>query len=159
MGEMTILWLIILVAAILIEIATMGLTTIWFAGGALAAICIERLNGGIYLQIIVFLIVSLMVMYFTRPLAIQYFNKERQKTNADGLIGKQAVVTGRIHNLEGTGKVVVSGQEGSARSLADDQRNHRTKFQRAHPSNHSDAKKDYCSIRRNPWLHRYWYSG
>ena len=121
MGEMTIFWLIVLIAAILIEIATMGLTTIWFAGGALVAICIERLNGGIYLQIIVFLIVSLVVMYFTRPIAMRYFNKEREKTNADGLIGKQAVVTARIYNLEGSGKAVVSGQEWSARSLEDEQ--------------------------------------
>ena len=121
MGEMTILWIIVLIAAIGIEAATMGLTTIWFAGGALVAICIERLNGGIYLQVIAFLVVSLVVMYFTRPLAVKYFNKERQKTNADGLLGKQAVVTGRIHNLEGVGKAVVSGQEWSARSLEDAQ--------------------------------------
>ena len=117
----TILWLIVLIAAIFIEAATMGLTSIWFSGGALAAICIEKLNGGIYLQVIVFLVVSLVMMYFTRPVAIQYFNKERQKTNLDSIIGKQAVVTRTIHNLKGIGKVIVSGQEWSAKSLDEDQ--------------------------------------
>ena len=121
MELMTILWLIVLVTAIIIEAATMGLTSIWFAGGALAAIGVEKLNGGVYLQIIVFLLVSLVVMYFTRPVAIQYFNKERQKTNLDSIIGKQAVVTSRIHNLKGIGKVTVSGQEWSAKSLDENQ--------------------------------------
>lgn len=121
MEVMTVLWLAVLIVAIVVEAATMGLTSIWFAGGALAAIGVEKLNGGIYLQIIVFLVVSLVVMYFTRPVAIQYFNKERQKTNLDSIIGKQAVVTGRIHNLKGIGKVTVSGQEWSAKSLKENQ--------------------------------------
>ena len=121
MGTMTILWLIVLIAAILIEAGTMGLTSIWFAGGALAAIGVENLNGGSYLQIIVFLVVSLGLLYFTRPVAMRYFNKERQKTNLDSIIGKQAVVTSTIHNLKGIGKVTVSGQEWSAKSLEENQ--------------------------------------
>lgn len=121
MGEMTIFWLVVLVAALVAEAVTMGLISIWFAVGALAALLVEKLHGGVYLQMIICLVVSLVVMYFTRPIAIKYFNKERQKTNADSLIGKQAVVTGRIHNLEGVGKAVVSGQEWSAKSLEDDQ--------------------------------------
>ena len=121
MGEMTIFWLVVLVAALVAEAVTMGLISIWFAVGALAALLVEKLHGGVYLQMIVCLVVSLVVMYFTRPIAIKYFNKDRQKTNANSLIGKQAVVTGRIHNLEGMGKVIVSGQEWSAKSLEDDQ--------------------------------------
>ena len=121
MGEMTIFWLVVLVAAIVAEAVTMGLVSIWFAVGALAALLVEKLHGGVYLQMIVCLVVSLIVMYFTRPIAIKYFNKDRQKTNANSLIGKQAVVTGRIYNLEGMGKVIVSGQEWSAKSLTDDQ--------------------------------------
>lgn len=120
MGEMTILWLVVLIAAVVIEAMTMGLTTIWFAGGALAALLIERLNGGIYLQVIVCLVVSLVLLYFTRPVAVKHFNKGRQKTNLDALIGKQAVVTSEICNLQGTGKVTVSGQEWSAKSEEDE---------------------------------------
>ena len=121
MGEMTIFWIVVLVAALVAEAVTMGLVSIWFAVGALAALLVEKLHGGVYLQMIVCLVVSLVVMYFTRPIAIKYFNKDRQKTNANSLIGKQAVVTGRIHNLEGMGKAIVSGQEWSAKSLKDDQ--------------------------------------
>lgn len=116
-----ILWIIVLIAAVLIEVMTLGLTTIWFAGGALAALLVERLNGGFYLQIIVCLVVSLILMYFTRPVAVKHFNGQRKKTNLDTLIGKQAVVTSEICNLQGTGKVVVSGQEWSAKSEKDDQ--------------------------------------
>ena len=111
-----ILWIIVLIAAIFIEAMTMGLTSIWFAGGALTAIILELLNAGTYLQVIVFLVISLLLLYFTRPVAVKLFNKERVKTNAEGLIGKQAVVTDTIHNLKTTGKVVVAGQEWSARS-------------------------------------------
>lgn len=116
MSGMFILWIIVLTATILIEAATMGLTTIWFTGGALAAMLVEMLGGSIYLQIIVFLVVSLILLYFTRPVAIRYFNKEREKTNLDSLLGKQAVVTSSIHNLSETGQIMVDGKEWTARS-------------------------------------------
>ena len=116
MSKMLILWIIVLIAAIVIEVATMGLTTIWFSGGALVAMIIELLHGSISLQIIVFLIVSLILLYFTRPIAVKYFNRERTSTNLDSLIGKRAVVTSAIHNLHETGQVMVEGKEWSARS-------------------------------------------
>ena len=71
MSEMLILWIVVLVAAIAMEAATMGLTTIWFAGGALIAMILELLGGGIPLQVIGFLIVSLILLYFTRPIAVK----------------------------------------------------------------------------------------
>ena len=116
MSEMLILWIIVLIAAIVIEAITMGLTTIWFSGGALIAMIIELLHGNVILQLIVFLIVSLILLYFTRPIAVKYFNKERTQTNLDSLIGKQAVVTSTIHNLKETGQVMVEGKEWTARS-------------------------------------------
>ena len=111
-----ILWIVVMVATIVIEAATMGLTTIWFTGGALIALIVEMLNGSVYLQILVFLIISLSLLYFTRPLAVKYFNRERTRTNLDGLIGKPAVVIVSIHNLNETGRVVVEGKEWMARS-------------------------------------------
>ena len=116
MSEMLILWIVVLVAAIAMEAATMGLTTIWFAGGALIAMILELLGGGILLQVIGFLIVSLILLYFTRPIAVKYFNKGREKTNLDSVIGKTAVVTLPIHNLKETGQVVLDGKEWTARS-------------------------------------------
>lgn len=116
MSGMMLLWTFILIATVAIEAATMGLTTIWFSGGALAAMIIERLNGSITLQVVVFLIISLILLFFTRPLAVKHFNKERAKTNLDLLIGKEAIVTIPIHNLHETGQVMLDGKEWTARS-------------------------------------------
>ena len=111
-----ILWIVVMIATIVIEAATMGLTTIWFSGGALIALIVEMLNGSVYLQILAFLVISLFLLCFTRPVAVKYFNRERTRTNLDGLIGKQAVVIVSVHNLNETGRVVVEGKEWMARS-------------------------------------------
>lgn len=115
MNLMTI-WLIVFVACIVIEIITMGLTTIWFAGGALIAAVAAALNAPLWLQIVLFIAVSLVLLYFTRPVAVKYFNKDRVRTNAESLVGKQAIVISEIDNLQGIGQVTVGGQEWSART-------------------------------------------
>lgn len=112
-----IMWLIILIAAVGIEAASLGLTSIWFAGGALFALIAAALNAPMIIQILLFLIISLILLFFTRPIAVKYFNKERVKTNVEGLVGRQAIVTSEIDNLQGTGQIIIGGQEWSARSL------------------------------------------
>ncbi len=113
-------WLILLIALLAIEIATMGLTTIWFAGGALIALIAAILNAPLYLQITLFLVVSVVLLVFTRPLAMKFFNNERVKTNAESLVGKLAVVEADINNLKAQGEVSVSGQHWTARSTHDE---------------------------------------
>ena len=112
-------WLILLIILVAIEIATMGLTTIWFAGGAFVAIIAAALNTPLYVQITLFLIVSVVLLLFTRPIAMKYFNKDRIRTNAESLIGRQAVVTEEIDNLPATGSVSINGQEWTARCVMD----------------------------------------
>lgn len=119
MSEVTI-WLAVLVVCVGIEIATMGLTTIWFAGGALVSAILAALNAPLWLQIVAFFVVSLILLYLTRPIAVKYFNKDRVKTNVESLIGRQAIVISEIDNLQGIGQVTVGGQEWSARSVKDD---------------------------------------
>ena len=119
MSEVTI-WLAVLVVCVGIEIATMGLTTIWFAGGALVSAILAALNAPPWLQIVAFFAVSLILLYLTRPVAVKYFNKDRVKTNVESLIGRQAIVISEIDNLQGIGQVTVGGQEWSARSVKDD---------------------------------------
>lgn len=119
MSEVTI-WLAVLVVCVGIEIATMGLTTIWFAGGALVSAILAALNAPLWLQIVAFFAVSLIMLYLTRPVAVKYFNKDRVKTNVESLIGRQAIVISEIDNLQGIGQVTVGGQEWSARSVKDD---------------------------------------
>ena len=117
--NMAVVWLVILVACLAVEIATLGLTSIWFAIGALAATVAALLNLPLWLQNTLFVAVSLVFLFFTRPIAVKYFNKDRIRTNAESLIGKQAIVTIGIDNLQGIGQIMVSGQEWSARSTDD----------------------------------------
>ena len=109
-------WIIIFIVLLVIEIFTMGLTTIWFAGGALAAFIMGLIGFGTLAQIIVFCVVSVLLMVCTRPIALKYFNKERQKTNAESLIGQQALVMEEIDTLHAEGRVEVNGQEWSAKT-------------------------------------------
>ena len=111
----TIFWLILFVVLLIIEIFTMGLTTIWFAGGALVAFIMAFIGFELPVQIIVFLLVSILLLVLTRPIAIKFFNQERQKTNAESLIGQKAVVLDTIDTIHGTGRVEVNGMEWSAK--------------------------------------------
>ena len=106
-------WLAIFIVLLIIEIATMGLTTIWFAGGALIAFCA---GFGLGVQVGTFIVVSLLLLLLTRPLAVKYFNQERQKTNAESLIGQQALVTEDIDTIKAKGQVEIRGQIWSAKT-------------------------------------------
>ena len=112
----TIYWLAIFVVLLIIEIVTMGLTTIWFAGGALIAFCVGLMGFGTTVQIVVFLAVSIVLLVMTRPIAVKYFNQERQKTNAESLIGQQALVLEDIDTMQAVGRVEIRGQEWSAKT-------------------------------------------
>ncbi len=114
-------WLIAFAILVGIEAATMALTTIWFAGGALAAFALALLGFAVEVQLAAFVIVSFILLLLTRPLAARYINKNTVKTNVDGLIGKYARVTAEINNELGTGTAVVGGQEWTARAMEDRQ--------------------------------------
>ena len=122
MNEMLIFWLVVLIVSIAVEALTMGLTSIWFAGGALVAIIAAALRAPIVVQVLLFFVIALLLLFFTRPIAVKYFNKDRVKTNAESIVGKQAIVTGEVDNLQGTGQVTVGGLEWSARSFDPDRK-------------------------------------
>ena len=111
-----IFWLIAFVVLLLIEIVTLGLTTIWFAAGALVAFLVAYLGFGVVAQVVSFLAVSIILLVLTRPIAMKYFNRERLKTNAESLIGQRALVTEVVDTLSATGKVEVNGREWSAKT-------------------------------------------
>lgn len=115
----TMIWLAVMVILILIEIVTVGLTTIWFAVGALAAAIVASLGGGTLLQVLVFLIVSFAMLIFTRPFAMKFINTTRIKTNYEGIIGKVVRITEDVDNINETGCAVVNGQEWTVRASAD----------------------------------------
>jgi membrane protein implicated in regulation of membrane protease activity len=72
------------------------------------------------IEIILFLIVSFLLLYFTRPYVIKYFNPKRIKTNYEGVVGKEALVTITIDNIKAEGQVIVDGQEWTARTAEGD---------------------------------------
>ena len=109
-------WLIALVVFLVIEVATLGLATIWFAGGALVALIAAMCGAGIVIQIVLFLVVSLVLLFFTRPFAVRFLNKDTLKTNVDRVVGMEGVVTEEISNLAGTGKVSLGGNMWTART-------------------------------------------
>lgn len=113
-------WLIIVIVMAVIEIITLGLTTIWFAGGALVAFIASLLGADLAVQIILFIVVSMALMALTRPLAVNYLNRDRVKTNAESLIGKLGVVKEKVDNLNAQGIVSVEGQEWTARAIDDE---------------------------------------
>ena len=109
-------WLIALVVFLVIEAATLGRATIWFAGGALVALIAAMCGAGIVIQIVLFLVVSLVLLFFTRPFAVRFLNKDTLKTNVDRVVGMEGVVTKEISNLAGTGKVSLGGNMWTART-------------------------------------------
>ena len=116
MNYQVITWLIILIIMVIAEVATMGLATIWFAGGALVAFIAALVKAPISVQIVLFFVVSFVLLVFTRPIAKKHFNTKVEKTNAESLIGEKAVVLEPINNLEAAGLVQVRGQEWTARA-------------------------------------------
>lgn len=114
--SLSLIWLIVMVVCLVIEISTLGLASIWFAGGALLALIIALVNGPLWLQVLVFLVASIVLLIFTRPLASKFFNHNRTKTNVNSKIGKQAIVTATIDNLKGEGQIITEGMEWTARS-------------------------------------------
>ena len=110
-------WAVAVVAFVILELATVGLASIWFALGALCALIAALLGAQLWLQIVWFAIVSIATLLLTRPLAKKYINSKTMATNADRVIGRRAVVKERIDELAGTGAVLADGKMWSARTV------------------------------------------
>lgn len=112
-------WLGLIVVLIIIEAATVSLTTIWLAGGALIAFIFALLDLPLWTQIGVFLATSILLLIFTRPIAVKYFKSKIQKTNTDALIGTTGLVIMDISEHK-PGQVKVRGQIWTAVSESGD---------------------------------------
>ena len=110
------LWLGLVIFFVLAEITTVNLVSVWFIAGALGALVAALLGGSFVLQLVIFFVISAVLLLLLRPLAKKYFTPKITKTNADRLIGKEALVTERIDNLRETGAIKIGGVEWSARS-------------------------------------------
>lgn len=113
------IWLGLMILLLAIEIPTLGLTTIWFAGGALAAFISTFFGASVATQRTIFIVLSLVLLIVTRPIAIRYMRQGREKTNADSLIGRLAIATKEINNLAQSGEVIIADVSWTARSKDD----------------------------------------
>lgn len=113
---MKILWLVLFVVFLAMEASTVTVVSVWFALGALAALLIAALNGQIWLQIVVFFVVSGVFLFLLRPVVRKYFTPKIQKTNADAVVGSVGVVTEDIDNIRACGRIKLGAMEWSARS-------------------------------------------
>ena len=111
-------WLVAAAVFVVIEIMTMGLTTIWFAGGALVGAVMAAVSLPLWSQIIAFAVISVILLILTRPWALKYVNSRTI------LIGQTGLVTQDIDNLNAKGQVKVRGQIWTARSISDEVKLH-----------------------------------
>ena len=114
-----VIWLVAFVFLMIIELTTLALTTVWFAGGALVSFFLALFKVDVTTQLIVFCIVSVILMILLRPLARKTIMNRTQKTNVDSLVGKTAKVTAPVSNADGTGSVMLNGLEWTARAMND----------------------------------------
>ncbi len=110
-------WLIAMAVLLAIEIATVSLLTIWFAGGSLVAFAASLVGANFAVQLALFFLVSIVMLIFTRPWAMKYFNNNRKKTNYESIIGTEGRVIQDVDNFESKGRIVVNGQEWTARAV------------------------------------------
>jgi membrane protein implicated in regulation of membrane protease activity len=109
------IWVALVIIFAIIEVFTLGLTTVWFAIAALLMVFLSFLSIPLTVQILIFLAISTLLLIFTRPLAVKKFKIGREKTNVDSLVGKHALVIKTIGEFE-RGEAKVNGQIWSARS-------------------------------------------
>lgn len=115
-SPMTLMWLVALILFGVAEAVTVGLVSAWFAAGSAVAMIVSALNGPVWLQVLLFLVVSVVLLASLRPFVNRVSNPNKQPTNADRHIGQKAIVSEEINNLVGTGTVKLDGIVWSARS-------------------------------------------
>lgn len=111
------IWVALFVVFVVGEIVSLGITSIWFAGGALAGFVTSIFTDIFWVQFGVFAVVSLILLFVTRPIALKHFNsKNLAKTNVEAIVGEKAVVKEEIDNINGKGVVSIAGIEWTARA-------------------------------------------
>jgi membrane protein implicated in regulation of membrane protease activity len=109
------IWVFLTVLCAIIEVITLGLTTIWFAIAALVMVFLSFMPIPLVYQIMIFLAISAVLLFFTRPIAIKKLKIGREKTNVDSLVGKTALVTKKITEFD-RGEVKLNGQIWTAKT-------------------------------------------
>ncbi|HIU32400.1 MAG TPA: NfeD family protein [Candidatus Caccousia avistercoris] len=109
-------WLAIIVAAVVVEASTNQLVSIWFVVGGIAALIANLCGAQLWLQWVLFVVVSALALLCTRPLVKRLTTFRKQDTNAGRCIGQIAVVTETVDNIASQGQAKVLGSVWTARS-------------------------------------------
>ena len=117
MDNLTIVWLVLMVIFLIAEAATVTITSLWFAVGALVALLAGVFGAKFWLQVVLFIIFSTVTLMALRPMIKKYFTPNLTRTNVDALIGIHGYVTADINNVAATGAVKLNGMEWTARSV------------------------------------------
>ena len=112
-------WLALFIILVIAECATVGLVSIWFAGGALVAMFLAMAGADTTLQVVAFLVVSLILLVSTRPIAMKHFNNKKTKTNCQSILGEVVRVTETVDNFLQTGATFTDGKEWTVRAAED----------------------------------------
>jgi len=118
MELLTILWLALMVMFLIAEASTVTMTSLWFAAGSLVAMVASLLHAPIWLQLVLFLGVSSVLLACLRPIVKKHFTPKLSKTNVDAVVDSQGYVTAEIDNISATGTVKLGAMEWTARSTA-----------------------------------------
>ena len=113
-----IVWLVALLVFLFVEAQSVTMVSLWFAAGALAALIAALCGAELWLQIVLFFVVSIALLAALRPLARKFFTPKITKTNVDSIIGAQGLVTAPIDNIVAQGQVKLNGMEWTARSTS-----------------------------------------
>lgn len=118
MNWTAIMWLVLLVVFLLVEAATVGVVSAWFALGALVAMVTALLQGPVWLQTLLFVAVSTGLLLALRPLVRKYLSPNLTATNVDSVVGSTGIVTAAIDNVSAVGQVKLGAMEWTARSTS-----------------------------------------
>jgi membrane protein implicated in regulation of membrane protease activity len=118
MNWAAVIWLVLIVAFLMAEASTVTMISLWFAGGSLAAMLVSLLGGPVWLQILVFLAVSSILLTLLRPLVRKHITPKITKTNVDAVLGTTGLVTVAIDNVSAVGQVKLGGMTWTARSAS-----------------------------------------
>ena len=118
MNMTAVFWFALLVVFLLAEAATVTMVSLWFGAGALAAMAVCLLGGGIWFQVGTFFVVSAMMLMLLRPIARKHFTPKLTATNVDAVLGSQGLVTIAVDNVRAEGQVKLGAMVWTARSTS-----------------------------------------
>lgn len=113
-----IVWLVLMIVFLVAESQSVTMVSLWFAAGALGALIAELCGAELWLQIVIFFVVSIILLASLRPIVRKYFTPKITKTNVDSIVGQTGLVTADINNISAQGQVKLGAMEWTARSTS-----------------------------------------